>query len=242
MVKLTKRKGFNFFRSYYDVYNELETAEDKVLFLDALFDRQFLGIKPDLPKGMAKFAYISQTNSIDSQVKGYEDKLKSINKGVPNFDPWQGVKKNDLSPAQQEKEQVQVQEKEQVKEKVKRVYSDEVNECFLNCLNYFENHLHPKNKNTWLDVIDKLNRIDKIPFEIIEKITKQARQDDFWRTNFMSLTKLRQTQKSSGLKYIVVLNEKFKNNGTGITKTNSKPTLSELYEQHKGYFTDTGSE
>lgn len=73
-MKLTKRKGFNFFRSYYDVYNELENDKDKVAFIDALLDRQFLGIKPQNLKGMAKFAYISQVNSIDSQVKGYEDK------------------------------------------------------------------------------------------------------------------------------------------------------------------------
>lgn len=72
-MKLTKRKGFNFFRSYYDVYNEL-SDKDKVAFMDALLDRQFLGKKPTDLKGMAKFAYISQTNSIDSQVKGYEDK------------------------------------------------------------------------------------------------------------------------------------------------------------------------
>ena len=72
-MKLTKRKGFNFFRSYYDVYNEL-SDKDKVAFMDALLDRQFLGKKPENLKGMAKFAYISQTNSIDSQVKGYEDK------------------------------------------------------------------------------------------------------------------------------------------------------------------------
>jgi len=78
MIKLTKRKGFNFFRSYYDVYNELETDKDKVAFIDALLDRQFLGIKPTKLTGMAKFAYISQTNSIDSQVKGYEDKTKTI--------------------------------------------------------------------------------------------------------------------------------------------------------------------
>lgn len=78
MVKLTKRKGFNFFRSYYDVYNELENNADKVSFIEALLDRQFLGIKPLNLKGMAKFAYISQTNSIDSQVKGYEDKTKTI--------------------------------------------------------------------------------------------------------------------------------------------------------------------
>jgi hypothetical protein len=78
MIKLTKRKGFNFFRSYYDVYNELETDKDKVAFIEALLDRQFLGIKPTNLTGMAKFAYISQTNSIDSQVKGYEDKTKTI--------------------------------------------------------------------------------------------------------------------------------------------------------------------
>jgi hypothetical protein len=78
MVKLTKRKGFNFFRSYFDVYNELENNEDKAAFIDALLNRQFLGIKPKELKGMAKFAYISQTNSIDSQVKGFEDKTGII--------------------------------------------------------------------------------------------------------------------------------------------------------------------
>ena len=75
-MKLTKRKGFNFFRSYYDVFNEL-SDKDKLQFIEALLDRQFLGIKPTKLTGLAKFAYISQTNSIDSQVKGYEDKTKT---------------------------------------------------------------------------------------------------------------------------------------------------------------------
>jgi len=104
MVKLTKRKGFNFFRSYFDVYNELESAQDKVDFIDALLNRQFLGVKPTDLKGMAKFAYISQTNSIDSQVKGYEDKTKTI------LTPTVGVNKKDLTPSLQ----VQVEEKVQV--------------------------------------------------------------------------------------------------------------------------------
>jgi uncharacterized phage protein (TIGR02220 family) len=85
MIKKTKRKGFNFFRSYFDVYNEL-SDKDKVQFMDALLDRQFLGVKPEELTGMAKFAYISQTNSIDSQVKGYEDKTGtklSIDGGLP---------------------------------------------------------------------------------------------------------------------------------------------------------------
>lgn len=113
-IKLTKRKGFNFFRSYYDVYNELETNEDKVAFIDALLDRQFLGVKPIDLKGMAKFAYISQTNSIDSQVKGYEDKTGTI------LTPTAG---GSIGGSDAPTEQVQV--KEEVKLQVKEENSIE---------------------------------------------------------------------------------------------------------------------
>ena len=106
-MKLTKRKGFNFFRSYYDVYNEL-SDKDKVAFMDALLDRQFLGKKPKDLKGMAKFAYISQTNSIDSQVKGYEDKTGvKLEKNTPTEGGRQGGKD---APTEQ------VEEKEKGKE------------------------------------------------------------------------------------------------------------------------------
>ncbi|MCP4984901.1 MAG: hypothetical protein GY928_02190 [Colwellia sp.] len=107
MVKLTKRKGFNFFRSYYDVYNELENDTDKLAFIDALLDRQFLGIKPTELIGMAKFAYISQTNSIDSQVKGYEDKTKTkLNPTEPVVLPPTegGCVRGEIPPSLQEKE------------------------------------------------------------------------------------------------------------------------------------------
>lgn len=122
MVKLTKRKGFNFFRSYYDVYNELETDKDKVAFIDALLDRQFLGIKPTDLKGMAKFAYISQTNSIDSQVKGYEDKT-GLCLSTPTVGGGQGVENKILTPTQQVQEKVQVKEKEKVKEETYRKFA-----------------------------------------------------------------------------------------------------------------------
>lgn len=105
-VKLTKRKGFNFFRSYYDVYNELESKEDKIAFIEALLDRQFLGIKPTNLKGMAKFAYISQTNSIDSQVKGYEDKT-----GIILTPTVGGIAGGSVTPT----EQVEEKDKDEVK-------------------------------------------------------------------------------------------------------------------------------
>ena len=105
-MKLTKRKGFNFFRSYYDVYNELEKDSDKIQFIEALLNRQFLGVKPTNLKGMAKFAYISQTNSIDSQVKGYETKTGNSLSQPPK----QGGKHTP-------KQQVEVEEKVKGKEK-----------------------------------------------------------------------------------------------------------------------------
>lgn len=111
MVKLTKRKGFNFFRSYYDVYNELESDADKVAFINALLDRQFLGIKPKELKGMAKFAYISQTNSIDSQVKGFEDKTGIIL--TPSEPPCYG---GNLTPCLQVEVEVEVKEKVEVED------------------------------------------------------------------------------------------------------------------------------
>jgi hypothetical protein len=118
-MKLTKRKGFNFFRSYYDVYNELQTMEDKIAFIDALLDRQFLGIKPTNLKGMAKFAYVSQTNSIDSQVKGYEDKTRTkLNpcKGGAVGGTVGGNEPPCLQVEEKEKEKVEVKEKNKNKE------------------------------------------------------------------------------------------------------------------------------
>jgi hypothetical protein len=142
-IKLTKRKGFNFFRSYYDVYNELETNEDKVAFIDALLDRQFLGVKPTNLKGMAKFAYISQTNSIDSQVKGYEDKTK-INltpKDTPTDTPTEG---GYYTPTEQEKE----------KEKEKEITTTEII-AFVDAVNIclFDEQ--------WKEDVERLFKIDR---------------------------------------------------------------------------------
>jgi hypothetical protein len=68
------RKAFNFYRSYYDVAKEL-SKKDREEFLMAILRKQFEGIEPTL-EGMVNFAYLSQKHSIDSQVKGYEDKTK----------------------------------------------------------------------------------------------------------------------------------------------------------------------
>lgn len=106
-MKLTKRKSFSFYRSYYDVFNELP-KEDKLKFIEALLDKQFLDIDPVNLEGMVKFAYISQMDSIEKQVNGYCDKTK-ITLNPNKIYPWQGVKQHPWqgvanTPKQQEKE------------------------------------------------------------------------------------------------------------------------------------------
>jgi len=177
-MKLTKRKGFNFFRSYFDVYNELDNDADKIAFIEALLDRQFSGLKPTELTGMAKFAYISQTNSIDSQVKGYEDKTrerldgrayykddKPPTEGVklpPAYGgaepPTEGVK---LPPAGQVEEEGEVEEKEKqqtttvIKEKIdvvdfKNEIAKEENENWRNTW-YMKLKVKPKSLAQLLD-------------------------------------------------------------------------------------------
>ena len=107
-MKETKRKGFNFYRSYYDVFNELP-EKDKLAFIKALLNKQFLDEEPEKLTGMVKFAWISQYNSIDQQVKGYKSKSK---------DPMQGGRqggcvRGEITPTLQEKEKEKEKEKEQ---------------------------------------------------------------------------------------------------------------------------------
>ncbi len=193
MVKLTKRKGFNFFRSYFDVYNELENNQDKVDFIDALLNRQFLGAKPTNLKGMAKFAYISQTNSIDSQVKGYEDKtnttLSPLDTTIttPTVPPTDG---GQVSPSLQ----VQVEEEEKVEEKDKDRLSDF--EIFWETYNKKVGRKDVERKFLTLPQkdVDKILRVVKIYVDSVEpkwkKLPKTWLNGEHWNDEITSVKKV----------------------------------------------------
>lgn len=104
------RKAFNFYKSYFDVYKELESNEDKIAFIEALLNRQFNGTEPEDLNGMAKFAYISQKEVIDKQIKGWLDKT-----GCTFSPPSVG---GSATPSVQEKEKEQGEEQVQEKEEV----------------------------------------------------------------------------------------------------------------------------
>ena len=132
MIKPTHRKGFNFFRSYYDVFNELP-EKDRLPFITALLDKQFLGEEPTDLKGMAKFAWISQQHSISEQVKGYETKTKT------KLTPTAGVVSTPTAQVQVEVE-VQVEEKGEYTPKGEGVLTEEEEATpidYINLLAFF---------------------------------------------------------------------------------------------------------
>ena len=109
------RLVFKFYKSYFDIANELDD-NDRLAFYDALLNKQFLGIEPNL-KGMPKFAYISQKHSIDLQVKGLEYRMKITLNNSTSIPPAIG---SCLPPIEPPKQPPLIQEevKEEVKEKL----------------------------------------------------------------------------------------------------------------------------
>lgn len=102
--------------------------------------------------------------------------------------------------------------KELSKKNKDKVYSTEVHDTYDFCVQLFDEELKPqdsKTENKWLDEIDKLNRIDKVDFEIIKSVVQKTRADSFWSKNFQSLLKLRKNDKD-GIKYFTRFYNTFK--------------------------------
>ena len=85
--KDTKRKAFNFLRSYFDVLNELKDDSDKLDFLLSIINKQFLDEDPKGLGFVAKLCYESQRHSIESSVKGWVRVAKTDLKGNPLTNP-----------------------------------------------------------------------------------------------------------------------------------------------------------
>ena len=81
--KLTKRKAFNFLRSYYDVLNELTDDKDKLSYLLAIMDKSFLDENPEGLSFLANLCYESQRHSIESSVNGWKRAEKTDLLGNP---------------------------------------------------------------------------------------------------------------------------------------------------------------
>ncbi len=124
--KLTKRKAFNFLRSYFDVLNELENDSDKLEFLTAIINKQFLDEDPIGLNFLVNLCYESQRHHIETSVKGYKFSKKTDLLGNPIGVPLEGGAKGVLlAPPVQEEEKEEEKEKEIIDwELLLKLYND----------------------------------------------------------------------------------------------------------------------
>ena len=86
----------------------------------------------------------------------------------------------------------------------KNAFLDGTIKAFEHFVALFPDKYKPKSeaqKNKWMDCLDKVQRIDGYDLRDVYLMVKKMRQDDFWQGNFLSILKLRNTDKN-GIKYI----------------------------------------
>ena len=86
----------------------------------------------------------------------------------------------------------------------KRQYSEKTTKAFSHFAALFPIKYRPKTdaqKNKWLDCLDKIQRLDGYNLREVYNVSKELRNDEFWQNNFLSILKLRNTDKN-GIKYI----------------------------------------
>ena len=118
-MKLTKRKAFNFLRSYFDVLNELKDPKDKLDFLEAIINKQFIDEDPKGLSFLPNLCYESQRHSIETSVNGWKRASKTDLLGNPMTTPPTPLGLDPSTPSEEEEEKGEVQEEEEVKEETK---------------------------------------------------------------------------------------------------------------------------
>ena len=90
-------------------------------------------------------------------------------------------------------------------------FSDLILKAYDHIILLFPERFRPRTdakKKVWLETLDKLERIDGYSLQVVYYVAKKTREDDFWSTNFMSITKLRMNNKQ-GIRYIDYFKERF---------------------------------
>jgi len=117
-VKQTKRKAFNFLRSYFDVLNEIPEEGDKLKFLLSIINKQFLNEDPKDLGFLVNLCYESQRHAVEKSVKGWITANKTDLQGNPETPctPPNGSPYTPPPKEEEEKEQVKEKEEDEVKD------------------------------------------------------------------------------------------------------------------------------
>lgn len=174
-IKKTKRMAFNFLRSYFDVLTQLENDKDKLDFLTAIINKQFLDEDPKDLGFISNLCYESQRHAIEKSVNGWKTAKNTDLKGAPTL-PLGGDPTPPLAPPPKEE-----QEKEKEQEKGKSILCRE--QEFKNSLKTFLDDFGKDTLNDFYSYwTEKKPKGRKMRFEM-EKTFDLKRRLERWRKN-----------------------------------------------------------
>ena len=165
MIKPTKRKAFNFLRSYFDVLNELQNDKDRLSFLTSIINKQFLDENPKDLNFISNLCYESQRHQIESSVNGW----KRVNKGTPLTNP--PTNPPTTMPTNPKEEEEEDKEKEKEKGEGKEQLHKKKKQKFINWFNE-EKKIKTGKKGT----IKILSTTDD---NNLKKLFKEYKMEDF---------------------------------------------------------------
>jgi len=193
--KLTKRKAFNFLRSYYDVLNELNDDKDKLSYLLAIMDKSFLDENPQGLSFLANLCYESQRHSIESSVNGWKraEKTDLLGNPITTIETTPTTTPTTTSPTTPKEEE----EKEEEKEKEQLIDSSKLLSLYNSLLGKQARVINSKTKTqikqrlkegyTKDDIVNAIRNASKDPHHIefnykyltLEFITRPEKLDRF---------------------------------------------------------------
>jgi uncharacterized phage protein (TIGR02220 family) len=193
--KLTKRKAFNFLRSYYDVLNELNDDKDKLSYLLAIMDKSFLDENPQGLSFLANLCYESQRHSIESSVNGWKraEKTDLLGNPITTIETTPMTTPTTTSPTTPKEEE----EKEEEKEKEQLIDSSKLLSLYNSLLGKQARVINSKTKTqikqrlkegyTKDDIVNAIRNASKDPHHIefnykyltLEFITRPDKLDRF---------------------------------------------------------------
>ena len=220
--KPTKRRAFNFLRSYYDVLNELSNDKDKLNFLLSILNKQFIDEDPKGLNFIVNICYESQRHHIEQSVNGYKQKMKTDLLGSPiEGGLIEHIEGGIVGGTQGGSQAPLVQEKE--KEKVIYIKSitsppEGVAPLYFYIAKGFHNLFLKKGETKtlnnasltkWVEDTRKIIEVDKVPISQLIAIKRYWEEcesgargtDNFWFNTINSMSSFRKIDKDGVYHY-----------------------------------------
>tara|TARA_R100001463_G_scaffold128001_1_gene186379 strand:- start:148 stop:996 length:849 start_codon:yes stop_codon:yes gene_type:complete len=152
--------------------------------------------------------------------KGYVDRIRVYDNGrIKGYNYKLKAKAKKLETEKLETENLALENQPQsnTNNNIYNISNTNTDSILPHFIKLFDKRFHPTTKaqkQRWLTILDQLQRLDKYDLREVYKICKHIRQKDFWKTQLLSLPKLRNPDKNG---------DKWINRFEAIYKDDHKP-------------------